>query len=147
MSSPISEPVALTLPAARGGSFLSPGGKGREALSGGRVRVTALVLALSACNSPPATAPRERPAKTNLIPCATGNAPLTTTCTVELAGKLVTVRNPDGGFHRLLVTRDGRGLIAADGAQPAKVTPVDTDTIEVAIANDRYRLPATVARR
>lgn len=87
----------------------------------------------------------------NFIPCAQGDAPLADTCTVEIAkhpgGALVTVRNPDGGFHRLLVTPDGRGLIAADGAQPARITPIDADTIEVAIAPDRYRLPATVARR
>ncbi|RYD62319.1 MAG: hypothetical protein EOP58_13360 [Sphingomonadales bacterium] len=53
-------------------------------------------------------------------------------------------RDPDGGFHRLRVTRDGRGVIAADGASAASVTIIDKDAIEVAIDDARYRLPATV---
>lgn len=69
-------------------------------------------------------------------------------CTVDRAeseaGLVLTVRHPDGAFHRLLVTTDGRGVIAADGAEPAKVTIVGEGSIEVAIADDRYRLPATV---
>ncbi|PSJ39954.1 hypothetical protein C7I55_12205 [Sphingomonas deserti] len=69
-------------------------------------------------------------------------------CSVERRmtsdGLALTVRGPDGGFHRLLVTRDGRGVVAADGAVPAQVTPVAANRIEVAIAGDRYRLPATV---
>ncbi len=63
---------------------------------------------------------------------------------VTPTGLLLTVSKPDGGFHRLAVTRDGRGVIAADGAEPALVSVVDNATIEVAIGGDRYRLPATV---
>ena len=59
-------------------------------------------------------------------------------------GLFLTLRLPDGGFHRLLVTRDGRGVVAADGAEQAKVTPLAPDMIEVALAGARYRLPATV---
>ena len=59
-------------------------------------------------------------------------------------GRIITLRGPDGGFRRLLITRDGRGVIAADGAEPARVTPLSSDRIEVAIGRDRYRLPATV---
>jgi hypothetical protein len=59
-------------------------------------------------------------------------------------GLSLTVRAPNGGFRRLLVTKDGRGVIAADGAVPARVCPVSANRIEVAIAGDRYRLPATV---
>ena len=63
----------------------------------------------------------------------------------DTAGRLVlTVHHPDGGFRRLLVTRDGRGVTAADGAQPAKVGIVDAGEIEVAVGSDIYRLPATV---
>lgn len=69
-------------------------------------------------------------------------------CTVDRnetdAGLVLTVRHPDGAFHRLLVTRDGRGVLAADGAEPAKVSIVGSNSIEVALADDRYRLPATV---
>jgi hypothetical protein len=83
------------------------------------------------------------------IPCALGGSDsFGTDCTVDRTttqdGLFLTVRHPDGGFHRLIVTRDGRGVIAADGAQPAKVTIVAPDAIEVAIADARYRLPATV---
>jgi hypothetical protein len=59
-------------------------------------------------------------------------------------GLFLTLRHPDGGFRRLLVTRDGRGVIAADGAEQAKVTPMGSDQIEVALGGARYRLPATV---
>ncbi|MEO5866607.1 MAG: hypothetical protein ABIS14_08585 [Sphingomonas sp.] len=69
-------------------------------------------------------------------------------CTVDREhgrdGLILTVRRPDGAFHRLLVTRDGRGVIAADGAEKAVVTVIGTAEIEVALGGDRYRLPATV---
>ncbi|MEI9926638.1 MAG: hypothetical protein WDN44_01590 [Sphingomonas sp.] len=35
-------------------------------------------------------------------------------------------------------------MIAADGAERAKVTPLAPDLIEVALGGARYRLPATV---
>jgi hypothetical protein len=69
-------------------------------------------------------------------------------CSVEreqsAEGVLLTVRKPDGGFRRLLATRDGRGVVAADGAEEARVTIVADNLIEVAIAGDRFRLPARV---
>ncbi len=61
-------------------------------------------------------------------------------------GLFLTLRHPDGGFRRLLVTSDGRGVIAADGAEAAQVTPLGHDLIEVALGGARYRLPATVRR-
>ena len=83
------------------------------------------------------------------IDCAVAGAEaFAPACSVERRmtgdGLALTVRAPNGGFRRLLVTRDGRGVIAADGAVPAQVTPVAANRIEVAIAGDRYRLPATV---
>lgn len=69
-------------------------------------------------------------------------------CSVERErteqGILLTVRKPDGGFRRLLATRDGRGVVAADGAEEAQVTIVGENLIEVAIAGDHFRLPARV---
>lgn len=83
-----------------------------------------------------------------LILCARGQGALRRTCTVERAqedrGLILTVRHDDGGFHRLLVTRDGRGVVAADGAEQAHVTIPDPQSIEVTIGGDRYRLPATI---
>ena len=84
-----------------------------------------------------------------LINCAVGAAAtLSRVCSVERQesnrGLLLTVRHPDGGFRRLLVTKDGHGVVAADGAQTAQVTLVGTNEIEVALADDVYRLPVTV---
>lgn len=58
-------------------------------------------------------------------------------------GLVLTIRHPDGGFRRLRVVEDGRGLVAADGAEAARVTLVNEDEIEVVIGKDHYRLPAT----
>jgi hypothetical protein len=57
------------------------------------------------------------------------------------------VRKPDGGFRRLRVTDDGRGVAAADGAEAAQVTIIADDRIEVAIGGDVFRLPASVRGR
>jgi hypothetical protein len=86
-----------------------------------------------------------------LINCAVGSATtLSRVCSVERQesdrGLVLTVRHPDGGFRRLLVTRDGRGVVAADGALPAQVTLVGANEIEIALGDDIYRLPATVRR-
>ena len=64
--------------------------------------------------------------------------------TREARGLVLTMRHPDGGFRRLLVTNDGRGVLAADGAETARVTIVDPTEIEVALGDDIYRLPATM---
>ena len=69
-------------------------------------------------------------------------------CTLERTrteqGLLLTVRKPDGGFRRLIATRDGRGVTAADGAEEAQVQIVGDNLIEVAIAGDSFRLPARI---
>jgi hypothetical protein len=59
-------------------------------------------------------------------------------------GVLLVISHPDGGFRRMRVTLDGRGVIAADGAEPARIKILGDDRIEVRLAQDRYRLPATV---
>jgi hypothetical protein len=83
------------------------------------------------------------------IVCApAGNAAFSRQCTLDRTqsaeGLVLTVHKPDGGFRRLLVVKDGRGVIAADGAEAAKVTIIADHQIEVAIAGDRFRLPATM---
>ncbi len=69
-------------------------------------------------------------------------------CEIERAatkrGMVLTIRHPDGGFRRLLVTLDGRGVVAADGAEPAVVTLLGKDEIEVTLGDDHYRLPVTL---
>ena len=85
------------------------------------------------------------------IVCARqGSSDFARACTVDRAegggGLVLTVRHPDGAFHRLLITGDGRGVVAADGAEKAVVTVLGPNSIEVALGGDRYRLPATVRR-
>jgi len=85
------------------------------------------------------------------IECAVdGSSQFERRCVVERMegadGLTLTIRSPSGSFRRLLVTDDGRGVIAADGADPAMVAILADNRIEVSIAGDRFRLPATVKR-
>lgn len=109
----------------------------------------AALLLLSACGR----AEQEKPVATvdsdGRIDCRIGaDTQFTRFCTVERTraedGLLLTVRKPDGGFRRLKATRDGRGVVAADGAETAEVSIIGDDLIEVAIAGDSFRLPARV---
>jgi hypothetical protein len=68
-------------------------------------------------------------------------------CAVEREGDVLTIRHADGGFRRLRILTDGRGLEAADGAEGAKVTIIDGQRIEVTVGAESYRLPAKIAGR
>lgn len=86
------------------------------------------------------------------IPCAlAGAAAFKAECTVERSttddGIVLTLHHPDGGFRRLQVATDGRGVVTADGADAASIKVVGADAIEVSVGEDRYRLPATVKGR
>lgn len=61
--------------------------------------------------------------------------------TADAQGTILTVRLPDGGFHRLRVSANGRDIAAADGAAPAIVRTNGT-VVEVEVGGARYRLPA-----
>ncbi len=113
------------------------------------------MLLLSACGNPDAATERalaaseERAADDGRVECAVeGAGGFERVCTMERVkgadGTTLTVRHPSGGFRRVLVATDGRGVVAADGADPAMVSIVSDGLIEVALAGDRYRLPATV---
>ncbi len=85
------------------------------------------------------------------IPCALAGADaFRLNCTMERVasadGETLVLGRADAGYRRFRITTDGRGVIAADGADMASVTLVDDGQIEVAVATDRYRLPATVRR-
>lgn len=114
-----------------------------------------LLLALGGCNGAPdngelakAEARGSREAAENgRIECALEGAKLfDRTCTVQemsgTDGTALVVGRDDVGYRRLLITTDGRGLVSADGSEPAKVTIVGDKLIEVAVGADRYRLPA-----
>ena len=105
-------------------------------------RLAALSILISACVAPPAAKAGDR------IECAVdGAATFERVCTVErVAGRDLhfTVQSPSGSFRRLVATGDGRGVMAADGAEAAKVTVIGPGLIEVSIGADRYRLPARI---
>lgn len=108
-----------------------------------------LVLLVTACGGAPEGAEVAGRANDERIACQTGEASgFELACTVRQTateqGQVLTISDPSGGFRRLLIAMDGRGVVAADGAEPAVVTPVDGHSIEVALGGDRYRLPATV---
>lgn len=114
----------------------------------------ALLLLPPGCGDPDAArkqALAEAAEQAGKVDCATeGASDFATVCTVERSssaeGLVLTIRSPSGSFRRLLVTSDGRGVVAADGADPANVSLIDGGRIEVAVAGDRYRLPATVKK-
>jgi hypothetical protein len=120
--------------------------------------ILGLALALGACGGKEGGAnslqeaeaqARADSAESGQIDCAIGGAKaFTRTCIVDRAmtnGELVlTIRHEDGGFRRFRVLKDGRGVVAADGAEPAVVSTLGASAIEVQVGSDRYRLPATV---
>jgi hypothetical protein len=120
-----------------------------------RLAAIALFVLAASCHRPPpgpdadgnrVEAPIPAKGEVPRVACATGGGEMTDNgCTVETgADGVLTVRNPDGGFHRLRPTTDGSAVAAADGAEQAQVMLVDGGTVEVAIGGDRYRLPATI---
>ena len=109
-----------------------------------------LILPLAACDK---GAPGSSTAGSGnggaTIPCAlAGSEAFKPNCTIERStvpdGIVLTLHHPDGGFRRLQVATDGRGVITADGADAASVKVVSPGLIEVSVGEDRYRLPATV---
>lgn len=113
------------------------------------------LIALSGCDRTPdngelaeAEARGSKAAAENgRIECALEGAKLfDRTCTVEEmsgeGGAILVVGRSNVGYRRLQITTDGRGVMSADGAEPAKVTIVGDNIIEVAVGSDRYRLPA-----
>lgn len=110
------------------------------------------VMALAGCTQADSAGQASADPTDNRIDCRIGNAPqFERFCTVDYgeseAGRTLVVRKPDGGFRRFLVAQDGRGVIAADGAEPAEVTIIADNRIEVTIGGDSFRLPATVQAR
>jgi hypothetical protein len=116
------------------------------------------LLTLAACSDKPESATSLAEAETQAarssaedgrISCATtGDDRFAADCEIEQEagpeGTILTIRHPDGGFRRLEITKDGRGVIAADGAETAIVKPVSNGLIEVQLGDARYRLPATI---
>jgi hypothetical protein len=122
-----------------------------------RISSAALLMLLAGCGGPggaDSLAEAEQQAAASRaedgrIACAVGGATsFADNCSIEQSageeGTILTIRHPDGGFRRLAIARDGRGVIAADGAETAIVKPIAEGLIEVQLGDARYRLPATV---
>ena len=104
-------------------------------------KVWLVLLLLAGCGR----APGDPEPEMRAIDCAlAGAAPFTPTCRVEQAGQVLVVHHPDGGFRRLQKVSDGRGVIAADGIEPAHVAWIPDGRLEVVVGQDRYRFPATM---
>lgn len=114
-----------------------------------------MLVALAACNrasdnndlADAEARGSQQAAEEGRIECALeGSKLFDRTCTVEEmsgeGGTVLVVGRGNVGYRRLQITTDGRGVVSADGAEPAKVSIVGDNMIEVAIAHDRYRLPA-----
>lgn len=118
------------------------------------------LLLLAACNASPdngalAEAESRQAAEAAIngrVDCALEGARLfDRDCTVDemhgADGTTLVVGRADKGYRRLQITTDGRGVVSADGAEPAKVTIVGDGMIEVAVGQDRYRLPANTGEK
>ncbi|MGC6399531.1 hypothetical protein ACNI3Q_03010 [Sphingomonas sp. FW199] len=114
----------------------------------------ALLLMLAGCGGSepqPGKVAQEQPdaeQAANGIECASpGETAFSRQClldrTVDAEGVVLTARLPDGGFHRFRLGQGGRTLTAADGAEPARVTPASNGDQDVTIGNARYRIPAS----
>lgn len=100
-----------------------------------------LCLALAACPGAQETPKGRR------IDCKVGGAAsFVPDCFVEDAREgekgFLTVRHKDGAFRRFEMVDDGRGVIAADGADEASAQWSSEGVLEVAVGGDRYRFPA-----
>lgn len=60
-------------------------------------------------------------------------------------GVTLVIGRGDSGFRRFVLTGDGRGVVTADGAEQARVRIIGENEVEVQVAGDRYRLPATIS--
>lgn len=119
--------------------------------SDARALAAGLSLLLAACSGQ--SSPGEPESLTggdeSRIACAlAGETEFTEQCDVERVQngdkRELVIRHPDGGFRRFEIVSDGRGLVAADGAEAAMVTPLADGRIQLSVGTDRYRIPATV---
>lgn len=110
-----------------------------------RILLVALFLTTGCDRAAAPTA--EAPRGTRTACALAGAAEFRDVCSVDRTTRdgeaILTLVAPDGGFRRVAVGSDGSAITAADGAEPAEVRTSPSGEVEVAIARDRYRLPAT----
>lgn len=114
--------------------------------------VALALTGVAACKAPaePLVDDAEGAAKSvAMVSCALGDeTEFTPSCSLQrldgAARSTIVLGRGDVGFRRFVITADGRGLTAADGAEPARVAIIGAAEVEVTVGNDRYRLPATI---
>lgn len=110
-----------------------------------RVANAAALMALAACSQGASEPAPKVPEGPEQIVCALGpGIGFTPTCAIERSRDAdgtyrMIVRHPDGGFRRFEVGADNE-IVASDGADAAAVT-IEGETAEVAVGEDRYRIP------
>src|SRR3546814_10678256 len=109
--------------------------------------VAAMTLVLSAGGAP--VEQEEMADIDGKLYCAVDGAnELTQSCTLERidgpVGHVLVLHQPGGGFRRFRIVSDGRGVIPADGAEQAQLALAGDNMIDVKVADDRYRFPATL---
>lgn len=110
--------------------------------------MTGALALLAGCSGGTASGPVAE-ADDGRVACALGSdTEFAEKCDVERvqngAKRELVLRHPDGGFRRFEIVTDGRGLIAADGAEQAVITPLADGRIQLSVGDDRYRIPATI---
>lgn len=100
-----------------------------------------LIFVLSACSA------GEEAPKGRGVDCAIGNTEkFVPECFAEDSRvgerRFITVRSKNGAFRRFEMVNDGRGVVAADGADEATAKWSAQGVLEVAVGGDRYRFPA-----
>ncbi|MEO9469262.1 hypothetical protein [Parasphingorhabdus sp.] len=112
------------------------------------------MLAVSACGRPDndvlaeaeERAAAQKPDDGRIECAINGSVSFSRNCETERLegedGVTLIVRHPDGGFRRFRVLTDGRGLEAADGSEPANISILEDNKIQVSIGPDTYIMPA-----
>ncbi len=110
-------------------------------------RLAGLTLLLAACSKGGVAKNPEG----ETIACAlAGSQQFKPDCTAERSmvdgAQVIVVRLPDGGFHRLEVSKDGQNLNAADGADQSQ-SALKGDRFEVILGQNRFVIPAKANAR
>jgi hypothetical protein len=111
-----------------------------------RIFSAAALLALAGCGSQPVAEDKVEQAQAGeRIDCAVGGAhDFTQSCAIERGdGPALTLRHKNGGFRKLTLETDGT-IDSADGADAVVVLPLDDGRTQIAVGEDRYRLPSTL---
>jgi hypothetical protein len=110
--------------------------------------VTALTLAIAACNSSNDVPETTADVDGKLFCAVDGSRDMTQSCLLERVespeGQVLVVHHPEGGFRRFRIVRDGRGVIPADGGEPSRLFLTGENMVDVLVGGDRYRFPATI---